>query len=43
MLPTILSRLDISDAKFEDGRLNISFARREPPGAMGAGTAKGRG
>ena len=29
MLPTVLSRLDIADAKFEDGRLNISFARRE--------------
>ena len=38
MLPSILSRLDISDAKFEDGRLNISFARREAPAA---GTAKG--
>jgi arsenite/tail-anchored protein-transporting ATPase len=38
MLPTVLSRLDISDAKFEDGRLNISFARRQPPQA---GVAKG--
>jgi arsenite-transporting ATPase len=37
MLPTVLSRLDIADAKFEDGRLNISFARRESQ----AGAAKG--
>jgi arsenite-transporting ATPase len=37
LLPTILSRLDITDAKFEDGRLNISFARREPQ----TGAAKG--
>ena len=29
MLPTVLSRLDIADAKFEEGRLNIAFARRE--------------
>ncbi len=38
LLPAILSRLDITDAKFEDGRLNISFARREAPQA---GAAKG--
>ncbi len=38
MLPTILSRLDIADAAFEEGRLNITFARREPPQA---GAAKG--
>ena len=37
MLPTILSRLDIADAAFEEGRLNITFARREPQ----AGVAKG--
>ena len=37
MLPTVLSRLDIADAKFEDGRLNISFVRRE----RGADAAKG--
>jgi len=38
LLPTVLSRLDIVDAKFEDGRLNISFVRREQPQA---GAAKG--
>jgi arsenite/tail-anchored protein-transporting ATPase len=38
MLPSVLSRLDIADAAFEDGRLNITFARREPPRA---GAAKG--
>jgi arsenite/tail-anchored protein-transporting ATPase len=37
MLPTILSRLDIADATFEDGRLNITFARRESK----TGSAKG--
>jgi arsenite/tail-anchored protein-transporting ATPase len=37
MLPTILSRLDIADAAFEEGRLNITFARRVPQ----AGAAKG--
>jgi len=37
MLPTILSRLEIGDAKFEEGRLNISFVRRESE----AGAVKG--
>jgi len=41
MLPTVLQRLDISDAKFEDGRLNISFTRREPQSDKRAGGAKG--
>ena len=36
MLPSILSRLDIADAAFEEGRLNITFARREPPQADAA-------
>jgi arsenite-transporting ATPase len=32
MLPTVLSRLEIADAAFEDGRLNITFERRESRG-----------
>ncbi len=36
MLPTVLSRLEIADAAFEDGRLNVRFERREPrAGAAG--------
>jgi arsenite/tail-anchored protein-transporting ATPase len=41
MLPSVLARLDIVDAAFEDGRLNISFERREPARGAAPGAAKG--
>lgn len=40
MLPAVLARLEIVDATFEEGRLNITFTRREPPASKPA-AAKG--
>jgi arsenite-transporting ATPase len=39
MLPTVLARLDIADATFEDGRLNIAFIKRDSQAEAAKGGA----